>query len=169
MDLAIREARLDDAPAIADISRRGWAAAYAGLLPRDFLARRASAPLDGEWREYMRSMPDRHVLLVAEETGRVVGFVRFGPAADAKPEPVGDAEIYGLYVAPERTGQGIGGALVAAALGRLRERGYRGAVLWPFTGSRAEDFYERAGFRFDGMARAEQETGVEERRWRIHL
>ncbi len=50
VDLVIREARLDDAEAIGDISGRGWVAAYAGLLPAGFLASRASAPLGEEWR-----------------------------------------------------------------------------------------------------------------------
>jgi GNAT superfamily N-acetyltransferase len=82
----------------------------------------------------------------------------------------GDAEIYGSYVVPERIGEGIGRALFAAALHRLREEGYRGVMLWTFTGNaRAERFYARAGFRLDGAVRAEKETGVEERRWRAEL
>ncbi len=167
---SIREARPDDAEAIADVSRRGWLEAYAELLPADFLARRATEPLADAWRAYLRSIPDSHTLLVAEEDGSVVGFIRVGPAAEADPARGGEAEVYGFYVAPERIGRGIGRLLFDAGLDRLREQSYRTVALWTFAGNaRAERFYERAGFEPDGTSRPEEESGVEEHRWRRTL
>ncbi len=152
MDLVIREAGLDDAEVIGEISRRGWMAAYAGLLPAGFLADRAAVSPSAEWREYLSAMPGRHGLLVAEEAGRVLGFIRFGPGEHEQSE-YGDAEIYGFYVAPERIGEGIGRTLLSAALHRMDEDGYRGVVLWTFTGNaRAERFYAHAGFKLDGVS-----------------
>jgi ribosomal protein S18 acetylase RimI-like enzyme len=169
VDLVIRQAGLDDVEAISEISRRGWIVDYAGLLPAGFLAGRAAASLTAEWREYLSAVPDRHRLLVAEQAGRVLGFIPFGPGEHERSED-GEAEIYGFYVVPERIGEGIGRACFAAALHRLREEGYRGVMLWTFTGNaRAERFYARAGFRLDGAVRAKKETGVEERRWRAEL
>jgi hypothetical protein len=37
VDVVVRDAAIGDAEAIADISRRGWAAAYADLVPAEFL------------------------------------------------------------------------------------------------------------------------------------
>jgi GNAT superfamily N-acetyltransferase len=77
-------------------------------------------------------MPVSHAPLVGEQERRAVGFIRFGPADDAGSESSGDAEIYGFYVAPARIGKGVGRALFAAALDRLRKLGYRRVVLWTF-------------------------------------
>jgi GNAT superfamily N-acetyltransferase len=170
VEVVIRRAGPADAEAIGEISGRGWAAAYEDLLPADHLARRASSPLSEDWRHYLDAVPGGDVILVAELADRVVGFIRFGSAADQPSEAFDVAEIFGFYVAPERTGQGIGRELFGAALSRLRDRRCRGVVLWTFTGNaRAERFYGRAGFKLDGATRPEEETGVEERRWRAEL
>jgi GNAT superfamily N-acetyltransferase len=139
-------------------------------VPAEFLNSRAGAGLVEEWHEYLRAMPVSHALLVGEKERRAVGFIRFGPADDARSEPSGDAEIYGFYVAPARIGKGVGRALFTAALDRLRKQGYRRVVLWTFIGNGpAERFYTRAGLKPDGATRIEAETGVGERRWRSDL
>ncbi len=167
--MVIREANVGDAEAVAEISRRGWATAYADLLPGSFLARHFDAPLAEEWRQYLQSMPAKHTLLVAEHAGDVVGFIRFGPCEET-PEAESEAEIYGFYVMPQRIGEGIGRSLLAAAVGSLRQQAYVSVVLWTFSGNgRAERFYERSGFRLDGATRPEEDSGVEETRWRAQL
>ncbi|OZC04082.1 arsenic resistance N-acetyltransferase ArsN2 [Rubricoccus marinus] len=88
------------------------------------------------------------------------------PTADLRPEHVGafwvargaSGEVAGcvaiethgdhgllrsLAVSPEARGQGLGGALVDAALGRAAERGIRRLVLLTTT---AEDFFQRRGW-----------------------
>ena len=52
--------------------------------------------------------------------------------------------------------QGVGRALMAAALESLRERGCSEATVWSFAANdRANAFYERAGFTRDGAEKTE--------------
>jgi GNAT superfamily N-acetyltransferase len=87
-----------------------------------------------------------HVALVAEEDGRVVGFVN----AHFRPQlhhlaPVGTIDE--LVVERDRRGQRIGERLVDAVLEEARERG--ADVMEVSTHNRRErarDFYRRCGF-----------------------
>lgn len=86
------------------------------------------------------------VSLVAEEPSGLVGHVAASPALLSE----GSRGWFGLgpvSVTPGRQGQGIGAALVQAALQRLRERGAAGCVV---LGDPA--YYGRFGFRaHDGL------------------
>lgn len=77
--------------------------------------------------------------LVAEEDGEVVGYLAASPARVGTQD--GWALIGPLVVLPSRHRRGIGTALMAEALGRLRKAG-RGAAL---VGDPA--YYGRFGFR----------------------
>lgn len=58
--------------------------------------------------------------------------------------------IFALFVHPRSEGQGAGRALLAAAVGSLREKGHRKAFLSTDPGTRAFRFYHRAGWRYTG-------------------
>jgi GNAT superfamily N-acetyltransferase len=80
--------------------------------------------------------------------------------------------VYAIYVLPEAWGTGAGHALMQESLRRLREDGYREAVLWVLDDNpRARTFYEREGWRLTGEAREETflQTVVSEVRYRIDL
>lgn len=79
------------------------------------------------------------VSLVAEEAGAPIGHVAASPALVG--ESAGWAGIGPLAVLPARQGRGAGGALLAAALDRLRATDHAGAVL---VGDPA--YYGRFGF-----------------------
>jgi N-acetylglutamate synthase-like GNAT family acetyltransferase len=78
--------------------------------------------------------------LVAEEEGRVIGVAQIKPHGD------GSRELASLAVIPERQGQGIGAALIAALLA-----GERGA-LYLMCAGHLEGYYARFGFRRIGAA-----------------
>src|SRR5262249_38997820 len=119
----VRPARREDAAAIADVRVLTWQTAYEHVFGAERLAgigdrRRA------QWKEWPPgSRPDRQVF-VAEEAGRVVGFVSTG---DSRDEP-GKGELFAIYVLPDAWGSGAGPALMATALDALR--GYSSATLW---------------------------------------
>ncbi len=73
--------------------------------------------------------------LVAEDAGRVIGVAQIKPHGD------GSRELASLAVAPDRQGEGISAALVAAWL--ARERG----TLYLMCADRLEGYYARFGFR----------------------
>jgi GNAT superfamily N-acetyltransferase len=77
--------------------------------------------------------------------GEVVG------AATVSPEPcpwqpsAGEAwRLRAMATAPELRGQGIGAAVLAAALGHVADAG--GTLVWCHARTPAQRFYERAGF-----------------------
>ena len=87
------------------------------------------------------------VSLVAEENGELVGHVALSPVQldDGSPDWYGLGPI---SVAPGRQGQGIGSALMHAAIDALRARGAAGCVLLGDPG-----YYQRFGFRADPRLR----------------
>lgn len=111
------------------------------------LQRRASLALD-EYREQLEAHPDaielpieqveRGDVLVAEVGGETAGFA----ALDG-------GELDGLFVVPARWRQGIGRALVEAAVHEGRRRGLSLTVT---AGPGAREFYESCGFRVEGDA-----------------
>lgn len=128
--MLIRKEQAADVAAIRQVTD----AAFAGVAHSDG---REGAIVDG-----LRAAEALTLSLVAEEGG-VVGHVAFSPVA------VGDVAgtWYGLgpvSVAPDRQGQGIGKALIAAGLDQLRQIGAAGCVV---LGDPA--YYQRFGFRAD--------------------
>jgi ribosomal protein S18 acetylase RimI-like enzyme len=162
--VSIRPAQPRDAAAIALIHVRTWQAAYRGQLPQHFLK-----SLDAEiqqrtarWEGFIANAASRrHVQLVAEESGRVVGFVTFGPSEDEPVDPdVG--QVYAIYVDSGYWDRGYGRDLFAAAVRGLTEAGFGAATLWVLESNRrARRFYEAAGWVTDGATKTEQRGDVE--------
>ena len=110
------------------------------------LQRRASLALP-EYRRQLEDNPDavelpaQHIAstLVAEIDGQVAGFaVLFG------------GELDGLFVEPRLWRQGIGAALVEAAVYEARRQGLSLVTVVAEPG--ALEFYEKCGFRVEGEA-----------------
>ena len=56
-----------------------------------------------------------------------------------------------MFVDPAAWRQGVGAALMQAALAGLHERGFEEATVWTFEQTmRSRSFYEALGFRTDG-------------------
>jgi GNAT superfamily N-acetyltransferase len=109
-------------------------------------------------------------LLVAEVDNELLGYTACGTNRDPDAQPeVG--ELRSMFVAPASWRDGVGSALLAAALDDLRGRGYTEATLWSFhANDRANAFYERAGFTRDGAERAnERWARIPEVRYRRSL
>ena len=84
---------------------------------------------------------DEAVFLVAEDEQGVQGFVCANPLT---------GYVWALFVIDAAHGRGIGTALLAAALERMREAGHRQAFLNTGAGTRAEGFYAARGWRAMG-------------------
>lgn len=153
--MLIRPATSDDAEALTELHLDVWEEAYAGLMPPEIFAERRSQRTEriGRWRTNVTAGPI--TTLVADgEPGRLLGFSSAGPGRDSDPG-LPSLELTALYVRAECYGSGLGQALLEAAIGE------RAAYLWVLEGNkRATVFYERQGFRFDGVAKTEP-VGVE--------
>ncbi|HFI0120029.1 TPA: N-acetyltransferase family protein [Streptococcus suis] len=133
----------DEIQGKAYVHWKAWQEAYAGLLPQDFLQNSYTLERCQEWAfRYPQN------ILVALEDDRVIGFVCYGSSSQADLQEAG--EIYALYVLADFYDRGIGYRLMQAALEKLQS--YETISLWVLEGNaRAIAFYERVGFRFDGL------------------
>ncbi|MGP8297759.1 GNAT family N-acetyltransferase [Streptomyces inhibens] len=167
-----------DIEAVSAVRVHGWQRAYRGLMPQAYLDA-MSVAADAERRRswFGRRSPEVSDL-VAERDGEVVGWACVGPARDPDIAPAAGelpaprptaGELLALYVAPGLIGTGIGRALLSAGTTRARASGFHTLYLWVVRGnSRAQRFYERAGFVPDGAEEAYEVDGssVPELRYR---
>ena len=155
-----------DAAEIARVHVDCWRAAYRGQMPDELLASLSVERRTEFWR---RSLEEGDAgVLVAEVSGTVGGFVSVGPSRDED----GIAELYAIYIEPERFGTGLGRALMDAALERMRRLAYQRAMLWVLDGNeRAERFYRIAGWEREDTTRDEEwgSWTIREARYRIAL
>jgi ribosomal protein S18 acetylase RimI-like enzyme len=140
--VVIRNARPDEADAVGDLVR----AAYSEL--------QAAYPAD--WSRYfdtvvrMEGHFEHGEVIVAEQTGRLVGTVTFyrdGSQSAQGPWPEGSAGVLRLAVSPEARGLGLARRLTEECIRRCREGGIRTLALhttdWMPV---AKAMYERMGF-----------------------
>ncbi|MFD4258619.1 GNAT family N-acetyltransferase [Streptomyces sp. NPDC058534] len=151
-----------DCDRVALIRVRGWQTAYRGLVPQVYLDGMDAAG-DAERRRVLFSRARAGVVnLVAEDDrGEVVGWACHGPYRGGE-RPTRDAELYAIYVSPERLGAGIGQALIRESVRRCAAAGHPRMLLWVLRdNARARRFYERAGFGADGAEEPFLVEGVE--------
>jgi GNAT superfamily N-acetyltransferase len=150
----IREARLEDAGAIAAIHVASWLAAYRGIVPDEVLDELSTAERKRRWRGWLGAPDGGWLTLVAEVGGRIVGFCTLVAPSRDPDAALGTAEIAALYVMPEHWREGSGRALLSAALDEARGRGVTDVVLWVLAGNtEAQEFYSRLGWSADGAER----------------
>lgn len=151
LDMLIRPAEPDEAMAVACVHVRSWQAAYRTLLPDEYLDN--LRPEDRARRyDFTTADPLKPHTIVAVEAGVIHGFATTAPSHEMDLSDHG--ELCGLYVHPERWGQGIGVALVSAARAHLFKLGFRRAVLWVLARNvHAKQFYKADGWEPDGLSR----------------
>ncbi|MYV52141.1 GNAT family N-acetyltransferase [Streptomyces sp. SID3212] len=160
-----------DCEAVAEIRVRGWQYAYAGLMPKPFLDAMSVEKETVRRRAYLTEPTPGVLNLVAEHAGRVVGWGCSGPCRD-EDVPAGTAEVYALYVRPDRIATGVGRALMDALTAAAGEAGHGALVLWVLKeNDRARRFYTRSGLAPDGAEEPFDVAGthVPEVRYTRHL
>ena len=137
-----------------------WQHAYSHLFTEEQLA---SIPVEesaARLRRQLEAAPERYHTLVAEIGDVIVGFAGVGPR-DFSTEETRVGELYAIYVLPEIHGRGVGRALMAETVSRLRGAGFGEAVLWVFADNpRTRRFYEHVGWRTDGGKKDEEWLGT---------
>jgi len=150
--VAVRQAGLADAEAIARIHIDAWRHNYRDLIDAATLDGLELAERLAYWR---REFERGATVMVAERQARTLGWVSMGafrhPPA-TRPQVVslstGWAELYGFYISPRAQRQGLGSALWHAARCRCLEQGYRHVGLWILADNQAaRQFYQTCGFQ----------------------
>lgn len=157
----VREMTLADCDRVAEIRVRGWRTAYRGLMPSSYLDALSVAEDAARRRARFGQGGGTVVNLVAEQAGEVVGWACHGPYRDGEVLAT-DVELYAIYVDPDRTGSGVGRALLRASAERCAAAGYERMLLWVLKeNAAARGFYEHAGFGPDGAEEPFEAGGVE--------
>ncbi|MGQ7659361.1 GNAT family N-acetyltransferase [Streptococcus suis] len=139
---------------------KAWQEAYADLLPQEFLQKTYTLERCQDWAF---RYPER--IFVALENDQVVGFSCYGQSMSEDLENAG--ELYALYVLEDVYGQKVGYRLLQAALEKMQD--YDRVCLWVLEGNaRAISFYEKVGFRFDGVSK-QVHLGQERTEYRMIL
>jgi GNAT superfamily N-acetyltransferase len=161
--IAVRDAAIDDADALATVHIDGWRAGYRGIVPDEYLdAPEFASSRRDRWRgwTWMTAVPGSRMFVVSVDD-RLVGFGHAGPEhvdptltptveARDEGEPAGNrGEVYGFYVHPSAWGTGAAAALMSRCEEFLRDEGFTSAMLWVLRDNpRALAFYEKAGWHY---------------------
>jgi ribosomal protein S18 acetylase RimI-like enzyme len=157
MSITIRPATERDLPAIASFARWTYEKAFGdGFSPED-LAHHLNHRLSDR---YFRDAAARDRFFIADVDGQMAGYVQFGPG-DGKTKESPHRQIVRLYVHPDRQGQGIGSALMDAALADKSMASADAIYLdvWDRNDG-ARRLYERFGFEVIGGHNFTTATGV---------
>jgi ribosomal protein S18 acetylase RimI-like enzyme len=159
----IRRAVPEDARAIATVYVRSWKGAYPGLIPQSYLDALTVDDRVGMWEETLDASAWPHTGVIVllgparddgAEEGPITGFVSFRPTRDEDVDAAAVGEIVTLYLDPTAFGSGGAELLMSAVEVALRGAGFTSASLWVLgTNARARRFYERRGWRPDGVTK----------------
>jgi phosphinothricin acetyltransferase len=137
---SIRHATTADLPAVAAI--------YTHYVLRTTVTFNTQVRTPREWTDRFEHdvVTGRYDLLVAEVDATVAGFVETNRF---RPKPAYDRSVeLSVYVAPDATGTGVGGALYEDLLARLEadERFHRAYAIIALPNDASEAFHRRWGF-----------------------
>ncbi|SDY72916.1 Acetyltransferase (GNAT) domain-containing protein [Modestobacter sp. DSM 44400] len=176
-EASVRPASPADAAEIARVQLVTWRTAYRTVLPAAVLDDWDDAAATAAWRAAASSPPTpAHGVLVAEESGTLVGFTAFGPAELTEGEPPAiegpTTEVGSLLVEPRWGRRGHGSRLLAALADIACVGGVARLQIWlPESDRVTAGFLASAGWARDGWARA-LDTGtttIREIRWHTML
>jgi ribosomal protein S18 acetylase RimI-like enzyme len=153
--ITIRDARENDAEAIAEVHDAAWRHAYRGIIPGRELERMIARRGPTWWRS---AIVRRSRLVVLDFDDAIGGYASYGRTR--VPALAYGGEIFELYIAPEFQGLGFGKRLFAAARKDLAEHGYGSFLVWALAENEpALAFYRRLGGKV--VRRAYERFGTE--------
>lgn len=152
--ITLREATLDDAPAVNEL--------YSWYVTHSTATFQYGVPTLEEQRQSMAAAIAAAPFLLAEDAaGHLCGYACAHPW-HTREAYAWDVELT-IYCDPDCIGQGVGGKLYTALLARLREQGYCNAVaLVAHPNPESEAFHRALGFRKVGT---EPRTGYKFGTW----
>lgn len=141
----IRYADVADALDIASVNVASWQHAYRGIIPDIVVDNISVARWADGWKAYLE---DGGKLLVYQEGGKILGFVKFSEAQLNDLSGGKWGEVNAIYLLPQAFRRGIGACLCYAALAELEKMGLTKVMLWVLVKNQsARYFYQAIGFK----------------------
>ncbi len=157
---SVRLAWPAEAAAIAALQRRAWAAQLPADLAHALLASVSELEMTEAWQQAITRPPKAtYRVLVAVESGRVVGFASTMPSPDEDSDPAVDGQIEEFVIDPAAQQRGHGSRLLNACADTLRSDGFRRSYCWVGENDVLIRFLADAGWAPDG---AEREIGTDD-------
>ncbi|MGM7701364.1 GNAT family N-acetyltransferase [Pseudalkalibacillus sp. Hm43] len=139
----IRKATIDDVTQIAEVHVSSWKTTYKGIVSDSFLAQLSVERKIEQWTQVIQQTGG--FMYVAEENGRIVGFVNGGRRRIE--EIPYDGEIYAIYLLSECQGKGFGKRLFEASVDWMKSEGLNSMYVWVLEENSSKFFYEKMGGR----------------------
>jgi ribosomal protein S18 acetylase RimI-like enzyme len=140
----IRQARVEDAAAIAKVHVDAWRTTYPGIVPADYLVSLSYEHHQEKWRNGLTVPEFGEFTYVAESDRReIVGFATGGPERSGKLDYRG--ELHAIYLAAGHRRRGIGRSLVRTVAERLVELQFDSIMVWVLADNPSRAFYEALG------------------------
>ncbi|WP_069806499.1 GNAT family N-acetyltransferase [Vulcanisaeta thermophila] len=144
--VVIREARESDVEKLVDLVVR--LKRLNGEFDPLFGARNDCAERAREYLSEAIHNADKHLVLVAEDNGKIVGVLKADIRERLFYEPSREGAIVEFYVMPEYRRKGLGRSLLLRAIELLHERGAQLITAeFPSLNQIAINFYNKMGFR----------------------
>jgi L-amino acid N-acyltransferase YncA len=140
--MKIREAKPEDAEAIARVHLESWKTTYPGIIPQMYIDGLKVENGIRSWQERL-TQDGGPAVFVAEDEAEIFGFAAGG--AVMHPVEGFDGELGAIYLLQTHQKRGAGAALTRQIAGALRERGFRSMVVWVLEANPSRGFYERMG------------------------
>jgi ribosomal protein S18 acetylase RimI-like enzyme len=113
MNYKIREAKLDDAQAIAKVHIKSWQETYKGVVERSYLKGLSLPERIVQWRERIKENSKDYWIFIAEnEKGHIVGFISGGHSRDKKLRKDFEGELCAIYILKEHQNKKVGTLLI---------------------------------------------------------
>jgi SAM-dependent methyltransferase len=147
--VTIRQAKADDAAAIARVHVESWRTTYAGLIPENYIAKFSMDERERVWRRIIgEGKRSQYVWIAEDESGTVVGFISGGLERSGKMGFRG--ELYAIYLLAPFQRRGVGRRLAAALARRLLDERIDSMIVWVLAHNAARNFYAALGGSPDG-------------------
>ena len=143
--IIVRQAKIADAPAIAQVNIDTWRTAYRKIIPADYLAQLSYEKRESDWQEILENVKNTgiYVCVAENSSGEIVGFASGG--CERMGKYVYQGELFAIYILEEYQRQGIGQQLVQTVATKLAELSLNSMLVWVLEENSACRFYEFLG------------------------
>jgi GNAT superfamily N-acetyltransferase len=137
--MVIRPSQKDDVHSMSRVYVQSWRDTYLGVVPYAYLYEMSIPQLE---QGFLSELKSKHVIsYVAENTGRVIGFISGG--YERQGDRIYSGEIYALYVLKNHQRKGIGTKLVSALATQLNQFGIYSMLVRVLEHNPYRRFYEK--------------------------